>query len=76
MSKTKTVAAKKKISELAGRLNVIECRLLGIAPILRMVADAPGDTDTGDSIEAIAGLSDYLSNEVGEIAQLMKEVTA
>lgn len=76
MSKS-NAATKKKISELAGRLNLVECRLLGIAPILRLVADSfSGEGEAGDSLEAIGGLSDYLSNEVGEIAQLMNEVTA
>lgn len=76
MSKT-NAATKKKIAELATRLNVVECRLLGISPILHLVAETyRGDTTPGDSLGAIGGLSDYLSNEVGEIAQLMNEVTA
>lgn len=70
-------AYKQNIVDLADRLDVVAGRLVGFSPILRLLADCTSaGPDVGNSLESLSGLSDYLSTEIGEIAQRMKEVAA
>lgn len=56
-------------------IHTAAAKLAGIAPILRLITDAGSSSewqDVGNSLEAIAGLSESLNEQLSEIAATLE----